>query len=346
MPCKIVQTTLMLGVLFGIESCGQLQDPKGLVWETHEKPNYAEQKYWAALPQIEDASDEVPKNLPSHLTGWDSLEVDVFFVHPTQYFKGAHWNASLDDDGINQITDHYPIRLQASAFQFGGRLYAPRYRQAHIGVFTWQDSLSWRALELAYGDVRAAFEYYLTNWNRGRGIILAGHSQGSWHLRWLIQEFFDGTPLQNQLIAAYAPGFDWYPDDFHDVIPCSTPDQINCFCSWMSYGEGYFPKWLSDKRNPPVCTHPITWKHGTGSNDVGQHHGVVLSQLKFAHENSIEAYVERGVLQIVKPQVPFGRVLQRNNWHVGDINLFWVNIQENALLRSQTYLNAPPPLLD
>lgn len=344
MQLNRVQTTFLLGVLIGMGSCGRLQDPVQLSWDEHEKPDYAVRESWAALPQVEDPSDEVPKDLPSHLVGMDSLAVDVFFVHPTQYFKGAHWNASLADDAINQFTDDYPIRLQASAFQFGGRLYAPRYRQAHIGVFTWQDSLSWAALELAYDDVRDSFEHYLKHWNRGRGIILAGHSQGSWHLRWLIQEFFDGTPLQNQLVAAYAPGFDWYAEDFQEVHPCLQANQINCFCSWMSYAEGYFPPWLDGKKTKPVCTHPITWQNGTGRNDLAQHEGVVLSQMKFAHPHAIEVHVERGVLQIAEPLVPFGKFLQRNNWHVGDINLFWINIRENARLRAEAYLNASPPL--
>ena len=151
---------------------------------------------------------QCPKITPRR-AGIGHLTVDVFFVHPTQLFKGEHWNAHLDNRTVNALNTKYPMRLQASAFNIGGRLYAPAYRQAHIGVFTWQDSTSWKALELAYADVKASFEHYLARWNDGRPIILAGHSQGSWHIRWLLQEFFDGKPLQEQLVVAYAPGFDF-----------------------------------------------------------------------------------------------------------------------------------------
>jgi hypothetical protein len=55
--------------------------------------------------------------------------------------------------------------------------------------------------------------------------------------------------------------------------------------------------------------------------------------MKFAHEGALEACADRGVLSLAKPDVPFGRQLQRENWHIGDINLFWLNIRENARMR-------------
>lgn len=291
---------------------------------------------WFSLPDRHDASDEIPRRLPVAGVMRDSLDVDVFFVHPTMYFRGDHWNAHLDDERINRATEQQPMRLQASAFNVGGRMYAPRYRQAHIGVFTWQDSTSWRALELAYEDVRHAFEHYLEHWNDGRGIVLAGHSQGSWHVRWLLQEYFDGKPLQDQLVAAYGPGFDWHVQDFETIDFCARPDQIGCACSWMSYGAGYFPAWLDHPASEPVCTHPVTWTLN-GSSTLDQHQGVVLSQMRYAFPQSIAANIERGVLQIDQPRVPFGRWLHRDNWHIGDINLFWLNVQGNVRLRAEMF---------
>ena len=322
--------------LVGLSGCAGLQDPLSLTWNPGIKPDYAQETAWLSLPGREDASDAVPKNLPESEQELDSLDVDVFFVHPTQLFKGEHWNAHLDNRRVNALNLKYPMRLQASAFNVGGRLYAPAYRQAHIGVFTWQDSTSWNALELAYTDVKAAFEHYLANWNNGRPIILAGHSQGSWHIRWLLQEFFDGKPLGEQLVVAYAPGFDFYTTDFDELTYCSTADETGCVCSWMSYGEGYFPEWLETKSEPPVCTHPISWAR-EGANEIANHQGVVLSQMRFAFPQAVVAHMERGVLQIHQPEVPFGKALQRKNWHVGDINLFWLNIRNNAIKRARNH---------
>ena len=327
----------ILAISLSLGACNEaLQTPDELVWNEHRAPEYTDSQDWAALPGRGDLADEVPKRLPDSAKVYseNELPIDVFFVYPTQYFEGKWWNASLDDEDINDITDNYPMRLQASAFQMGGKLYAPRYRQAHIGVFSWQDSTSYEALELAYADVKAAFQHYLTHWNDGRKIILAGHSQGSWHLRWLLQEFFDDQPLQKQLVAAYGPGFDLYASDFKSIPPCSYPAQVGCVCSWMTYGGSYKPPWLGYKNETTICTHPVHWSDAAPCNQQEDHAGVVLSKMKFAHEQSLEACIEQGILSLGEPDVPFGRQLQRDNWHIGDINLFWLNIRENARLRA------------
>ena len=319
-----------------LSGCVSLQDQSELAFTLSEEPQFSNEMQWASLPWRLDPSDEIPKKLPNS-PPYDSLEVDVFFVHPTQYFNGAVYNAAIEDIKLNEEADRYTMLLQASAFNVGGKLYAPRYRQAHIGVFTWQDSLSLAALQVAYSDVRSAFLHYMEHWNDGRGIILAGHSQGSFHIRWLLQEFFDGKSLSSQLVAAYGPGFDWYPSEFKQLKACEKPDEVGCLCSWMSYGEGYFPKWLGYRDELPICTHPVNWKLNGDMNTLEEHQGVVLSNMKFAHAGKIQARSERGVLQIMPPDVPFSRFLHRDNWHVGDINLFWLNVRSNARNRAEAF---------
>ena len=75
-----------------------------------------------------------------------------------------------------------------------------------------------KALFLAYGDVKRAFKYYLENYNQGRPIIIASHSQGSFHSIKLIQEFFDGTPLQKQFVAGYLPGWPFTEATFSNIL--------------------------------------------------------------------------------------------------------------------------------
>jgi hypothetical protein len=331
---KIVLASCVISI--SLVGCVALQDQSEVTFFPPEAPQFSNESHWASLPWRMDPSDQTPQKLPV-APAWDSLDVDVFFVHPTQYFKGPNYNAAIEDEELNKLADRYPMQLQASAFNMGGRLYAPRYRQAHIGVFTWQDSLSLAALQLAYTDVRKAFLHYMEHWNEGRGIVLAGHSQGSFHLRWLLQEFFDEKPLANQLVAAYGPGFDWYSSEFDALQPCKSPEEVGCLCSWMSYGDGYFPKWLRFREEPPMCTHPVTWELNGPMNSFEAHQGVVLTGMKFAHPNSIQAHSKRGVLQIMPPDVPFSRLLHRDNWHVGDINLFWLDVRSNARLRAERF---------
>ena len=132
--------------------------------------------------------------------------MDVFFIHPTTYIgsdddkinvtdldlndlfklagsmRKAAWNANLDDTALNNQTDIKPILYQASVFNGSCRIFAPRYRQANLKAFLVRKSpKAQETFDLAYGDIKAAFQYYLDHYNHGRPIIIAGHSQGSLH---------------------------------------------------------------------------------------------------------------------------------------------------------------------
>lgn len=312
-------------------------DPAGLEELTWSNADYADLRLWAAHPDLPAAN--AVSGIPEDLVWGDGedLGVDVFYVHPTQYYHGDTWNADWDNLQVNRDVDELPVALQASAFDIGGRLYAPRYRQAIYGVFSWKDSLSRVALDRATGDVAAAFYHYMKTWNGGRPFILAGHSQGSWHLRKLLQAI-ERTPLKERLVAVYAPGFDWYASDFDVVPPCDGPDQVGCWNSWMSYGEGYFPDWLDRVEGTPVCTNPVTWRRDEAVSTAAAHRGVVMRNGKCTLPNSIGCYAARGVLQIKPPDMPLGGLYHRDNWHVGDVNLFWPNIRENARHRAERWL--------
>ena len=57
-----------------------------------------------------------------------------------------------------------------------------------------QDAESEKAFEIAYTDIKAAFQYYLSRYNNKQPIIIASHSQGTKHAARLLQEFFDNKP--------------------------------------------------------------------------------------------------------------------------------------------------------
>lgn len=180
------------------------------------EPDYARPEAWAAHPDHAPLSAwpaEVGAIPPA--PGGTADAVQTFFIHPTT-FRGfdVGWNAPWDDPTIAEITDAWPMRHQASLFRSVGRVTAPRYRQAHLRTFSLRGADSHAALELAYSDVRRAFLRFLQSIDRTTGIVIAGHSQGSYHGSRILQEFFDGTPLQARLIAAYLPG---YP------IPAESP---------------------------------------------------------------------------------------------------------------------------
>ena len=81
-----------------------------------------------------------------------------------------NWNASIEDRKLNDKTDGSTILYQASIFNGAGKVYAPRYRQAHLHAYftNKRKGEAQKAFELAYADVKAAFEYYLQHYNQGR----------------------------------------------------------------------------------------------------------------------------------------------------------------------------------
>src|SRR6185503_6268958 len=89
-----------------------------------------------------------------------AARASIFFIHPTSYLEKGHWNAPLDDKE-SQWRARLFVQSEASAFNNLGPVWAPKYRQATFGAFLTRKAESKRALDLAYGDVRSAFEAFL-----------------------------------------------------------------------------------------------------------------------------------------------------------------------------------------
>ena len=70
--------------------------------------------------------------------------------------------------------------------------------------------------EMAYADVKAAWEHYLANDNAGRGVVLIGHSQGAGLLTRLIAAEIDGKPVQDRLVSAMLIGTNLAVADPHE----------------------------------------------------------------------------------------------------------------------------------
>lgn len=298
-------------------------------------PDYSQEESWSALPFRHDAADVIPKT-----EDWvnDSLKkIDVFFVHPTTYKKGENWNADIQNKKLNKKVDRKPVHYQASAFNETCRIYAPRYRQAIVDVFFHPSEDGEKALELAYSDVKSAFKYYLENYNKGRPIIIASHSQGTRHARQLLQEFFDGTAIQQQLVAAYIVGFTVEENMYTSLKLCEEPTQTGCYISWMSYRTGYEPEDPYHKET--VCVNPLTWTTDTAFVDKAKSLGTVVLNLSNKHENATAAQIRHddGDYLWVDTKAPIIKLFKI--LHIMDYNLFWYDIRENVKDRVNAYLD-------
>ncbi|MBL6666767.1 MAG: DUF3089 domain-containing protein [Flavobacteriaceae bacterium] len=306
-----------------------LFDPKSLP----EKPNYAASKSWAAFP------GKYPLVLQTFEKSKKDKKADVFFVYPTLLTdkKIKDWNADIWSSSIRQDVFQTALKYQASAWLNAGDLYVPFYRQAHYRVFVDPYSkMAEPAWEIAYEDVKNAFQYYLENYNMGKPIIIASHSQGSMHAKRLIKEFFDEKPLQNQLVAAYLIGTRIYREDFESIHPLENPNDVGGFVSWNAYKMDKRPDNYDRWYKGGVTTNPISWNTQTTSK-ISDHKGVMSEDLVI-YPKSLSVQVIDGLLWTSLPQIP-GRFFLSliENYHFADINLFWKDIEHNAINRVEAW---------
>jgi hypothetical protein len=293
--------------------------------------DYSLANNWAVLP------GKYPEDLKAYSVDNPQDSIDVFYVYPTLIVseKDKRWNVPLEDTVQKNKVLNVAVRFQASAWGSSGSLYVPFYRQAHLRSYNNLDNGGTTALLLAYSDVKAAFEYYLKHYNHGRGIILAGHSQGSTHISYLLRDFFDGKPLQNQLVAAYLPGVGLDRNQFKTIPLMEHPDQIGGFVTWNTFKKKFDKnkyKWFKGK----VVINPVTWDT-TSIAKRELHKGFLYSNGRM-YKNSFDTHIADGVIWISTPHFPYRYLtLTMPNYHPGDVNLFWEDIRENSLLRVHTF---------
>lgn len=183
------------------------------------------------------------------------------------------------DKAVNADTDWgrdeeiWATYLQAAPLAGGCRLFAPGYRQLTIAGLAAHDLPN----DLAYDDVRAAWRCFPAHDNQGRGVILVGHSQGSFTLRRLIAEEIDGNPeARRRLAAAYLAGVSLQVPagadvggDFRNIPLCRADDETGCVVTWSSCRStsppppnAYFGRDADGRQ--AACVNPAAPGGGTG----------------------------------------------------------------------------------
>jgi hypothetical protein len=206
--------------------------------------DYAKDSSWLCRPGRADVCNEpvvstvlAPGGTPFRRTSRPdpAAPIDCFYVYPT---------VSQETAGNADMTAG-PEETRAAGAQFAlfagvCRPFAPLYRQTTLGAM--RGASGGGDSELAYADVRAAWRSYLEHDNKGRGVVLVGHSQGSFHLTRLIAEEIDGKPAQRLLVSAMLLGGRAQVPTGKDVgasfkhVPlCRRADQAGCFIGYSSY---------------------------------------------------------------------------------------------------------------
>jgi hypothetical protein len=302
-------------------------------FRTNAQTNYADSANWAVLPGAYPEQLMEFARLDSAYT-----EVDVFYVYPTLLLekKDKRWNVPVEDTLQQKKVLDMAVKYQASAWASAGNVYVPFYRQAHIRSYYNLENGGKDALLLAYSDVKAAFQYYLEHYNKGKGIILAGHSQGGTHISLLLEEFFDGGALQKQLVAAYMPGIGIDGERYDSLKLMTFSDQTGGYVTWNTFKKRFDRKQYKWYKGREVIN-PVSWDNKVLS-ERNEHKGFLFWNGKF-YTNCFSTHLANGVIWISRPKFPFWYMsFTLRNYHLGDVNLFWEDIRVNAVLRSRVYL--------
>lgn len=320
-------------------------------------PDYHEAANWLARPDL-PPQDNPSLWLPTNLQPQTLEEPDaaVFYVHPTTYLATDRWNAPISGNTESDDRADLFVRSQASAFSGTAKIWAPRYRQAAFGAFLLKSEDADKALDLAYQDVRRAFEIFLEQ-NRDRPLILAGHSQGSLHLLRLLSEF--GPAIRGRLVAAYVAG---WPVSVAADLPstglpaCRSAQSTGCVLSWQTFSEPANPKlvlnaWvgtrgpdgLERKREDMLCVNPVSGTLNGAAAPVANA-GTLLPDGDLSEATlepgRVGARCDEGFLIIYGDVPALGPlVLPGNNYHVYDYALFWGAIRRDAARRYSEWQN-------
>jgi len=240
----IVSSVAAWGLLFGASAFAQSSPPSS----SAPAVDYSKGETWLCKP---GRKDSCAVDLSTTVVAADGkltreefkanpqAAIDCFYVYPTvsrDTTPNSDLNAGPEEHGV--------VRAQFARFGSQCKLYAPLYRQLTLtalrAAMSGQPLTADRAM--AYGDVAAAWRYYLEHDNKGRGVVLIGHSQGSGMLTQLIKNEIDGKPIQSQIVSALLLGTNVAVPKGKDVggafqsVPlCKSASQLGCVITYVSF---------------------------------------------------------------------------------------------------------------
>jgi hypothetical protein len=249
-------------------------------------PNdYSNAKNWLCRPGQHDACDTDLTTTVVATEGkltretWSpdpNAPIDCFYVYPT-----VSTDPTPTSDMTPDAAERNVIRQQFARFASKCRPYAPMYRQVTLAGLRRMLSGPPDGIALDHGvqydDVLDAWKYYLDHDNKGRGVILIGHSQGSFILARLIREQIDGKPVQSRLVSAIllgttiaVPRGKDVGGTFQHVPLCHSASQTGCLITYASFRstappppDTLFGK-VTEPNMTAACTNPAALGGGSG----------------------------------------------------------------------------------
>ena len=165
--------------------------------------------------------------------------IDCFYIYPT-----ISYDTTANSDLMAGPEERRTAQHQLAPFGSECRLFAPMYRQITLAALRsrFTGTPMQPDAQMAYADVRDAWNDYMARDNRGRGVVLIGHSQGARMLADLVAREIDGKPVQRQIVSALLLGTNIAVPKGRDVggafrnMPlCRSATQTGCVIAYTSF---------------------------------------------------------------------------------------------------------------
>jgi hypothetical protein len=203
---------------------------------------------------------------------------DCFYVYPT-----VSDDESRNSDRSIDPEERSIALYQAARYGLHCRVFAPMYRQITLQTLFSGQPATAEERALGYNDVVSAWKTYLAKYNDGRGVILMGHSQGTYVLRQLIHDYVDpNKSVRKQVISAILLGGNvlvkqgsTVGGDFKHIAACESPKDTGCAIAFSTFNApvpdpsafGRPNNTLGDTSSADVavlCTNPAGLGGGSG----------------------------------------------------------------------------------
>ncbi|MBR0208986.1 MAG: DUF3089 domain-containing protein [Oscillospiraceae bacterium] len=348
----LIALLLLAGMLYAVLNRENAAAPAPQTGETRPAPNAALTEAPEPADTAAPAADALDYGLAENWAFFElgeDRDVDVFLICPTVDTRSETNSFELNDKLKGIFVN--ALDMEKGIYEETGRLFSPFYRQMSIKAYLLPETERELARQIAYKDVSAAFRWYLDNENDGRGIILAGFSQGGEMCLELLKEYYGGDgeearALRDRLISVYSIGWavtEEMTEKYPQIVPAAGEDDLGtvvCFdCEDGSVTETI----IIPAGVKALSINPLNWKTDSTPADRALNRGAVMQTGAEPLAALCGAYIgERGelvVTDVTPEEYPPGLdIFPKGSYHLYDYLFFFENLRENVALRTAAWL--------
>ena len=303
--------------------------------------DYSDKVNWLSYPEI-------------------TKDVDAIYIYSTSYM-----DMSFEDGASDYVPIDNPEMIllaigeyetNATVFEESCNVFVPWYRQAGMKyaneVAKKTGNIDAALAGLSYTDIKAALDYYFENCNNGRPFIIAGHSQGSAMVRYVLKNYFsEHQDYYQRMVAAYPIGFSITKDDLeaYPYLKFATGESdTGVIVSYNTEG----PKNVEENaRNVVVLPgamsiNPLNWKLDETYASASENKGSLVHNKETGEREFVDLGVDaqinlaRGVIvtNTTAPVTEGAEFFGPASFHENDYSFFYSNLKENVAKRIAAYM--------